>query len=108
LLPAAPAGPFLCRGHCDFRFCQLDATADAAKQYDRIGIFESDDRGADRLLCQVQGFGGTRHVLAFGDSDESAQLLEGHTAFMTARMSPTLGSLSRSRGKPPAAEAHCS
>jgi hypothetical protein len=77
LLPAAPAGPFLCRGHCDFRFCQLDATADAAKQYGRIGVFESDDRGADRLLCQVQGFGGTPHVLAFGDSDESAQLLEG-------------------------------
>src|SRR5262245_13583480 len=49
-----------------------------------MSIFQRDDRGADRLLRQVQGFGGTRHVLAFGDSDEDAQLLEGHAGFIAA------------------------
>ena len=59
-----------------------------------MGIFQSDDRSADRLLRQVQDFGGTGHVLAFGDSDEDAQLLEGHAVSIT----PNVEACPRLRG----------
>src|SRR5262249_23262924 len=65
-------------------FGQLDAAADAVQQRGPIGILERDARGAARLLRQVQGLRRTSHVLAFGDSDEDAQLLEGHAGFIAA------------------------
>src|SRR5262249_40948754 len=43
---------------------------------------------ADRLLRQVQGFGGTGHVLALGDGDEDAQLLKGHAVLTSKCRSP--------------------
>src|SRR5262249_24358774 len=66
-------------------FGEFDAATDAMKQRGRMGVLQRDDRGADRLLRQVQGFGGPRHVLAFGDGDEDAQLLEGHALTAKSR-----------------------
>src|SRR5262249_35251938 len=70
------------------------------KQRSRIGIFQSDDRSADCLLRQVQGFGRTCHVLAFGDSDEDAQLLQSHAVFIALMSKPARAPASRRAGAP--------
>ena len=57
---------------------QRDAPADAIKQFDVVALFERGDRRARRRLCQVQHACRARHVLAFGDGDENAQLLQRH------------------------------
>src|SRR5262249_46581194 len=82
------------------RFGQLDVATYAMKQRSRIGIFQSEDRSADCLLRQVQGFGGTGDVLAFGDSDEDAQLLKGHAVFIALMSKPARAPASRRAGAP--------
>jgi hypothetical protein len=55
------------------------------KQRDRRGIFQSDGP-ALTALAPSSKLGGTGDVLAFGDSDEDAQPLEGPAVIVTAKV----------------------
>ena len=57
---------------------QRDAPADAVEQLDAVPLLERRDRGAGRRLGEIQRLRRARHVLAFGDADEYAQLLQRH------------------------------
>ena len=61
-------------------FGQLDPAPNAVEQLGAMPGFKRRDRGAGRRLGKVQGLGGPRDVLAFGDGDEDAKLFERHTA----------------------------
>ncbi len=56
---------------------QLDPAADPVEEADAIAAFQRVDGRADRRRRQVQAFRRPGKVLALGDGDEDAQLVEG-------------------------------
>ena len=57
---------------------ELDAAADAVEEGGAVAVLEHADGRADRRRRQVERRGGLGEVLAFGDGDEDAKLVEGH------------------------------
>ena len=57
---------------------QLDTPADAMEQLGAVPRFQRRDRGAGRRLRQMQRLGRPRDMLAFGDGDKDAKLVECH------------------------------
>ena len=74
---AAPAGPRDREGLPD----TIQFWKRAIEQLDPVPLLERRDRGAGRRLGEIQRLSRARHVLAFGDADENAQLLQRHRRF---------------------------
>ena len=66
-------------------FRQHDAAPDAVEKFCGVTCLQRRHRGANGRLREVQILCGLRHMLAFGDSDEDAELLERHR-FATSRV----------------------
>ena len=62
---------------------ELDAASDAVEKRDAVPCLERRDGRARRRLGDVERRRGTRHVLAFGHSDEYSQLLKRHLLLLT-------------------------
>jgi|TARA_B100000678_G_scaffold277897_1_gene272132 hypothetical protein len=60
------------------RLSELDAAPDAVEQLDRMPFFQRGNGRRCRRLRYVQGSRRRRHMLAFGNANEDAELLKSH------------------------------